>query len=118
MKLFLGILLTGLVAMPAAAEPTRTVAVGKAQGIEAFVAVTYDGHRLRAYACNGSARRPATISTWFNAPWDGRSPITVVNGEHTLHLDGPHSGRLDGHTIRLRRATGQAGLYERRRDTG
>jgi hypothetical protein len=117
MKLLLGILLAGLVAVPAAAKPAHTVAVGKVRGTEAFLAVTYDGHRVRAYACNGSARRPATMSTWFTAPWDGRSPITIVNGDHTLRLDGPRSGLLDGHRFALRRATGPAGLYERKRDT-
>jgi hypothetical protein len=40
----------------AAAKPSRTVAVGNVQGTEAYAAVTYDGHRLRAYACDGSGR--------------------------------------------------------------
>jgi hypothetical protein len=79
--------------------------------------VTYDGHRLRAYACNGSARRLPTISAWFEAPWDGRSPITVVSGGHTLRLDGSMSGRLDRHRFALQRATGPAGLYEETRGT-
>jgi hypothetical protein len=43
--------------------------------------VTYDGERLRAYACDGSARRPATISAWFEAAWDGREPVTIVSGD-------------------------------------
>ncbi len=99
MKLLLGILLAGLVAAPAAAKPARTVAVGKVQRTEAFLAVRYDGHRLRAYACDGSARRLPTISTWFDAQWDGRSAITVVNGDHRLRLDGPRTGRLEGHRL-------------------
>jgi hypothetical protein len=111
------VLIAVLVAGPAAAKPTRTVAVGQVQGTEAYLAVTYDGHRLRAYACNGSARRLPTISTWFDAPWDGRSPITVVNAGVRLridrmHADGRIGGRLDGHRFALEPATGPAGLYE------
>ena len=117
-KLILAGLITALaMAGTATAKPSRTVAVGKVQGTEAYLAVTYDGHRLRAYACNGSARRLPTISAWFDAPWDGRGPITVKSGGHTLELDGPMSGRLDGHRIELEPATGPAGLYEETRGT-
>jgi hypothetical protein len=91
-------------ASSAVAKPSRTVAVGKVQGTEAYLAVTYDGHRLRAYACDGSARRLPTTSAWFQAPWDGRSPMTVVSHGHTLKLDGPMSGRLDGLRFELERA--------------
>jgi len=113
-KLILAVLITALaLAGTATAKPSRTVAVGKVQGTEAYLAVTYDGHRLRAYACNGSARRLPTISARFEAPWDGRSPITVKSGGHTLDLDGTASGRLDGrHRFALAPATGPAGLYE------
>jgi hypothetical protein len=112
-KLILAVVITALAAAGSAvAKPSRTVAVGKVQGTEAFIAVTYDGHRLRAYACNGSARRLPTISAWFEAPWDGRSPITVAVGGHRLAMDGPTSGRLDGHRFELERAAGPAGLYE------
>ena len=112
-KLTLALLIAGLAfAASATAKPSRTVAVGKVQGTEAYLAVTYDGHHLRAYACNGSARRLPTVSAWFEAPWDGRSPIAVTAGGHTLRLDGPLSGRLDGHRFTLHRATGPGGLYE------
>ena len=117
-KLILAVVITALAAAGSAvAKPSRTVAVGKVQGTEAYLAVTYDGHHLRAYACNGSARRLPTISTWFEAPWDGRSPITVVDGGHTLTMDGPTSGRLDGHRFELDPATGPAGLFEQTRGT-
>jgi hypothetical protein len=111
-KLILAVLIAALAAGSAVAKPSRTVAVGKVGGTEAFLAVTYDGHRLRAYACNGSARRLPTISAWFEAPWDGRRPVTVVSGGHTLRIDGPLSGRLDGHRFTLEPASGPAGLYE------
>ena len=112
-KLILAVVITALAAAGSAvAKPSRTVAVGKVQGTEAYLAVTYDGHRLRAYACNGSARRLPTISAWFEAPWDGRSPITVTVGGHTLQMDGPLSGRLDGYRFGLDRASGPGGLYE------
>ena len=116
-KLILALLITALAAGSAAAKPSRTVAVGKVHGTEAYLAVTYDGHRLRAYACNGSARRLPTISSWFEARWDGRSAITLVKGVIDLriervHEDGRISGRLTGHRFELAPATGPAGLYE------
>jgi hypothetical protein len=111
------VLIAALAAVSATAKPSRTVAVGKVQGTEAYLAVTYDGHRLRAYACNGSARRLPTISSWFNGPWDGRRAITVVNGDVTLriqrvHDDGSVGGRLNGHRFTLTRAKGPAALYQ------
>ena len=112
-KLTLALLIAALaLAASANAKPSRTVAVGKVQGTEAYLAVTYDGHHLRAYACNGSARRLPTISAWFEARWDGHSPITVTVGGHTLRMDGPVSGQLDGHRFALDPASGAGGLYE------
>ena len=107
-----------VVAKPGAAEAPRT-AVGKVQGTEAFVALTHDGGRLRAYACDGSARRLATISAWFEAPWDGRSRISVVSDGIELEIervrsDGRVVGRLDGRRFTLAPATGPAGLYDRK----
>ena len=112
-KLILAAAMAALtVAGSAAAKPSRTVAVGRVQGTEAYLAVTYDGRNLRAYACDGSARRLPTTSAWFEAPWDGRSPITVADRGHTLKLDGPLGGRLDGHRFTLDPASGPGGLYE------
>jgi hypothetical protein len=112
-KLILAVIVIALAAAgPAAAKPSRTVAVGKVQGTEAYLAVTYDGYHLRAYACEGSARRLPTLSAWFEAPWDGRSPMTVKAGGHTLRLDGLTSGRLEGQRVALEPATGPGGLYE------
>jgi hypothetical protein len=110
--IILALLIAVVAAGSAVAKPSATVAVGKVQGTEAYLAVTFDGHHLRAYACDGSARRLPTISAWFEAPWDGRSRIAVTIGGHTLRLDGPTSGRLDGHRFALERATGPAGLFE------
>jgi hypothetical protein len=90
--------------------------VGKVSGTEVYLAVTYDGHRLRAYACNGSARRLPTISAWFDAAWDGRSPITVVSDGVELRIERAGeriAGELDGHPFVLEPASGPAGLYER-----
>ena len=110
------VLVAMLAAGSAAAKPRLTTTVGKVQGTEAYLAVSYDGHRLRAYACNGSARRLPTISSWFNEPWDGRRAITVVNSDVTLRIqrahDGRVGGRLNGHRFTLTRAKGPAGLYQ------
>lgn len=112
----LGLVIAALVPGSAAADH-GTTAVGKVRGTEAFLAVMSDGKRLHAYACNGSARRLPTISAWFDAPWDGRSRISVTSGGVELeiervHTDGRISGRLDGHRFSLRPATGPAGLYD------
>jgi hypothetical protein len=112
-KLILAVVIAALAAGSAAAKPSRTVAVGKVRGTEVLLAVTYDGHRLRAYACNGSARRLPTISSWFEAAWDGRGPITVVSGGVELRMESATEGALDGHRFALEPATGPAGLYER-----
>jgi hypothetical protein len=113
-KLILAVLATALVAAgTATAKPSRTVAVGKVSGTEAYLAVTYDGHRLRAYASDGSARRLPTISARFEAEWDGRSPITVRSGGVTLRMRSATEGTLGGHRFALEPATAPAGLYER-----
>jgi hypothetical protein len=102
----------------AAVAPTSDTRVGRVQGTDAFIAVTHDGGQLRAYACDGSARRPATLARWFDARWDGREPVTVVSDGvelrvERLHADGRISGRLDGHRFTADQATGKAGLVDR-----
>ena len=116
--------MAGLVAAIATTSAPRAaddpaVRVGRVQGTEAYIALTYDGERLRAYACDGSARRPATLSGWFEAPWDGRAPITIVSAGgaklrvERVHAGGRISGRLGGHRFMVEPATGPAGLVER-----
>jgi hypothetical protein len=112
------VLIAVLGAGSAVAKPSRTTAVGKVQGTEAYLAVTYDGAKLRAYACDGSARRLPTVSTWFEAEWDGRSAIAVISDGVELRIarvgdDGRITGTLDGHDFVLEPASGPAGLYER-----
>ena len=102
----------------AAAKDVSQTRVGRVQGSEAFIAVAYDGRGLRAYAVNGSARRPATLAKWFTARWDGRRAITMLSGAsrlelEPLHADGRVSGTLDGRAFSAAPATGPAGLYER-----
>jgi hypothetical protein len=102
----------------AVALPRSDSRVGRVQGTEAFIAVSYDGGRLRAYAGDGSARRPATMSVSFEADWDGREPVTTVGDGvrlrvERLHPDGRISGRLDGHRFTATPATGPAGLFDR-----
>jgi hypothetical protein len=95
--------------------------VGQIKRTRAYIALSFDGRRLRAYVCDGKGRRRATISTWFSGRWDGRSPITLAADGLELRIDEVHP---DGHVtgrVRLRRgtrrftvepATGPAGLYE------
>jgi hypothetical protein len=103
---------------PAAIVRAADTSVGRVQGTEAFIALRYDGRRLQAYAGDGSARRPATISGWFEAGWNGREPVTMTSDGlrlrvARLHADGRISGRLDGHRFTADPATGQAGLFGR-----
>jgi hypothetical protein len=102
----------------AAVVRAADTSVGRVQGTEAFIALRYDGRRLQAYAGDGSARRPATISGWFEAGWDGRGPVTMISDDLRLrvtrmHADGRISGRLDGHRFTADPATGPAGLFDR-----
>jgi hypothetical protein len=115
-RLLLTPLLLGLLLAAAPAE-ARTTMVGKVNGTEAFLAVSYDGERLRAYASDGSARRLPTISKWFKTGWDGRSPISAagLSIDRVLVRDGRIRGRLHGHRFTLEPATGPAGLYDRTR---
>jgi hypothetical protein len=96
--------------------------VGQIKRTRAYIALSFDGRRLRAYVCNGKGRRRATISTWFSGRWDGHSPITLAADGLALRIDEVHP---DGHVtgrLRLRRgtrrfavepATGPAGLLRR-----
>jgi hypothetical protein len=103
---------------------TSLALVGSVDDTRAFAAVEVDGSRVRAYVCDGTPRRGATISQWFRGRWDRRAPITLRAGGRSLRLrppaaDGRIRGRLihDGasHKFRLKPATGPAGLYKIRR---
>jgi hypothetical protein len=103
---------------------TSLALVGPVDDSRAFAAVQIDGSRVRAYVCDGTSRRSATLSQWFRGRWDRRAPITLRAGGRTLRLrppgaDGRISGRLiqDGtsNTFTLKPASGPAGLYDVRR---
>lgn len=87
----------------------------------AFVGLSLDRGLVRAYVCDGTATRPATIARWFQGRWDGRRPLTLRAGGVEFRLDpiGVDGGiagtvRAGGRTgsFVLRRATGKAGLYD------
>jgi hypothetical protein len=97
--------------------------VGRVMGTNAYVALAFDGQRLRAYVCDGAAGRPPAISRWFRGRWDGRSPIVLAAGGFELrvgrvHADGRATGVLHGfrgsHAFTVRPAAGPAGLYDGR----
>ena len=103
---------------------TSLALVGPVEDTRGFVAVEADGARVRAYVCDGTSRRAATISQWFRGSWDRRAPLTLRAGGRTLRLrppgpDGRIGGRLiqDGtsNTLTVTPATGPAGLYDIRR---
>jgi hypothetical protein len=94
--------------------------VGKIAGTRAFVGLSLDRGRVRAYVCDGTLKRDATISQWFKGRWDGSSALALTAGGLELRVDaGGRTGELiqDGtsNTLRLRSVTAPAGLFERRR---
>ena len=99
---------------------TSLALVGPVDDSRAFVAVETDGSRVRAYVCDGTAKRGASISQWFRGRWDRKGPVTLRAGGRTLRLrpttDGRITGRLiqDGtsNTFTAVPAKGPAGLYE------
>jgi hypothetical protein len=55
---------------------------------------------VRVYVCDGTARRPATVSQWFEGSWDGRSPLTLVRRGFELRIDRVHGdGRITGRIL-------------------
>jgi hypothetical protein len=95
--------------------------VGTVDGTRAYIGLSFDGRRLRAYVCDGGNRRKATISQWFKSHWDGRSPLTLVRNGIELQIDAVHpDGRITGHLTAFSGphrfsawpATGPTGLYD------
>ena len=103
-----------LAAVTVPLTPLPDARVGEVQGTRAFVAVSVDHGRVRVYVCDGTLKRDPTIATWFKGRWDGRGPLTLKAGGHTLRLRGS-KGSVDGHAFRLRRAKAPAGLWDGRR---
>lgn len=124
-------------AAPAAdrAAPLRLKAVpntqvGRIEGTRAHIAVSFAGHRVRVYVCDGTLKRRATIAQWFSARWDGRTPLRMTRNGITVRLDpvaadGRISGELTAfsgpHSFTVAPPGGPAGLYDgragRARDT-
>lgn len=102
---------------------TSLALVGPVDDSRAFIAVETHGNRVRAYVCDGTAKRRASISQWFRGKWDGKRPITLRAGARRLRLRPLPGGRIVGRLIQdgtsstftVRPATGRAGLYEIRR---
>ena len=102
-------------------DPLPNPSVGRVDGTRAFLGVSLDGKRLRAYVCDGTAKRKATILQWFNGRRDGRRPLRLRAGGHALQITsrragGVIRGRLDSDAFELRPVSGSAGgvVIERR----
>ena len=87
-------------------KPLPNAQVGKVDGTNAFVGVSRRGDAIRAYVCDGTPKREATISQWFRG-----TGHTLEAGGHTLALHGRH-GSFDGHPFTLREARTPAGLFQ------
>src|ERR1700754_1382227 len=75
--------------------------VGTVHGTQAFVGLSVDGGRVRAYVCDGTLRRDPTISQWFSGRWDGRGAVVLRAGGHVLRL-AAGGGSFDGHAFSVR----------------
>jgi hypothetical protein len=118
MRTLLALATLSLVAPSAAAadvriplSPLPETSVGRVDGTRAFIGVSLRGDRLRAYVCDGTLRRDPTISVWFRSRWDGRAPLVLRRGAHTLRITPSLRGRLDGHRFRTRSVDAPAGLF-------
>jgi hypothetical protein len=97
--------------------------VGRVDGIDAFVGITMDDHRVFAYACDGISAG-ASLAAWFVAEPDGESFAGSNPSGATLEgevSDGTATGTLvtkDGvpHDFAATTATGSSGLYFGRLD--
>jgi hypothetical protein len=97
-------------------SPLPNVRVGPVHGTRAFIALSLDRGRLRAYVCDGTLRRAPAIAKWFRGRWDGGSPLRLRG----LRIDGVDgggrvTGRVGGHAFSARPATMPAGLFDGRR---
>jgi hypothetical protein len=95
-------------------KPLPETSVGRVAGTQAFIGISLRGDRLRAYVCDGTLKRDPTLSVWFRSRWDGRGPLTLRRGGHTLRVTRSLRGRLDGHRFRTRRVDAPAGLLHGR----
>ncbi len=95
--------------------------VGRVAGTHAFIGLSIDRGVVRAYVCDGTGTRPATIARWLIGRWDGRRSRTLVARGLAVRLgaigaDGRISGTVHAlggvHRFNLRRATAPAGLYD------
>ncbi|HEY1277502.1 MAG TPA: hypothetical protein VGF25_21525 [Thermoleophilaceae bacterium] len=110
-----------------AQTPLPHAKVGKVERTRAYIGLSYDDGRVRVYVCNGTSKRSPTISKWFKGRWDGESPLTLGRRGPAVEIEEVHAdGRVTGHLhwrgsehdFTLRRATGPAGLYERKKAEG
>jgi hypothetical protein len=95
--------------------------VGRLAGTRAYVGLSLHGGTLRAYVCDGTPGRAATLTRWFGGRWDGRHARTFTAQGVQLRVqavrpDGTIAGRVRAfsgpHGFELRPARGRAGLYE------
>jgi hypothetical protein len=95
--------------------------VGRVAGTRAYVGLSFDGGRLRAYVCDGADGRPPSISQWLQGRWNGRSALTLARNRVELRIRRVDAGgRVSGvlriagraHAFAARLATGAAGLYD------
>ena len=129
-RLLIAALAAAMILVPSEAVAqisVRDSKVGKVKGTRAYISLAHDGKRVRAYVCNGTSKRGATISKWFRGRWDGKSPLTLGRPGleleiENVHADGRVSGHLhwmsEDHDFMVRPATGPAGLYDRKKAEG
>jgi hypothetical protein len=89
-------------------DPLPNVKAGRVAGTRAFIALSLDGTRLRAYLCDGTLERKPTVGKWFRGRWHGRSPLTLKTGELEVHVDAvAPDGVVTGRVVLVTSSTGQ-----------
>jgi hypothetical protein len=116
----LALSLTALSLVHVVSAPLPHVSAGRVSGTRAYVALSLDHGRLRAYVCDGTPRREPTVARWLRGRWDGHSPLTLRGGRVVLRIErvarGRVRGRVGGHRFTARPAHGAAGLFDGRGD--
>jgi hypothetical protein len=112
----LALSLTALSLVHIVSAPLPHVSAGRVEGTRAYVALSLDHGRLRAYVCDGTPRRDPTVARWLRGRWDGHSPLTLRGLRIERVAGGLVRGRVGGHRFTARAVHGAAGLFDGRGD--
>jgi hypothetical protein len=100
--------------------PLPHVSAGRVEGTRAYVALSLDHGRVRAYVCDGTLKRDPRVARWLSGRRDGHGPLTLRSGRVVVVIErvagGRISGRVGPHRFVARRVHARAGLFDGRGD--